>query len=268
MLKDITLGQYFPGNTPIHRLDPRTKILLVVIYIVALFVASGWICYGIVFLALCCAVIISKIKLKSLFKGLRPLIVIIIITAVLNIFYTPGETVLIKFWIITVTLEGLETAFFMVARIVLLVLGSLMLTYTTSPIMLTDGLEGLLKPLKLIHVPVHELSMMMSIALRFIPTLIEETQKIMNAQKSRGAQFDTGGIIAKAKAMLPILVPLFISSFRRADELATAMEARCYHGGEGRTKLKVLKMKAGDFIALGIGLTLLGSVITLKSLGI
>ncbi|MBQ2158387.1 MAG: energy-coupling factor transporter transmembrane protein EcfT, partial [Oscillospiraceae bacterium] len=167
MLKDITLGQYFPGNTPIHRLDPRTKILLVVIYIVALFVASGWICYGIVFLALCCAVIISKIKLKSLFKGLRPLIVIIIITAVLNIFYTPGETVLLKFWIITVTLEGLETAFFMVARIVLLVLGSLMLTYTTSPIMLTDGLEGLLKPLKLIHVPVHELSMMMSIALRF-----------------------------------------------------------------------------------------------------
>ena len=264
MLKDITLGQYFPGNTPIHRLDPRTKILLVVIYIVALFVASGWICYGIVFFALCCAVIISKIRLKSLFKGLRPLIVIIIITAVLNIFYTPGETVLLKFWII----EGLETAFFMVARIVLLVLGSLMLTYTTSPIMLTDGLEGLLKPLKLIHVPVHELSMMMSIALRFIPTLIEETQKIMNAQKSRGAQFDTGGIIAKAKAMLPILVPLFISSFRRADELATAMEARCYHGGEGRTKLKVLKMKAGDFIAIGLGIVLLGSVITLKSLGI
>lgn len=266
MLKDITLGQYFPGNTPIHRLDPRTKIVLVVLYIVALFTAKGWIAYGAVFLSLLCVVIMSKIKIKALFKGLKPLIVIIILTAVLNIFYTPGETVLLKFWIITVTREGLETAFFMVARIILLVLGSLMLTYTTSPIMLTDGLESLLKPLKLIHVPVHELSMMMSIALRFIPTLIEETEKIMSAQKSRGAQFDTGGIVAKAKAMLPILVPLFISSFRRADELATAMEARCYHGGEGRTKLKILKMRSRDYLALSLGLILVASTITLNVL--
>lgn len=268
MLKDITLGQYFPGNTPVHRLDPRTKIVLVVLYIVALFTAKGLIAYGAVFTALLCVIIISKIKVKALFKGLKPLIVIIILTAVLNIFYTPGETVLLKFWIITVTREGLETAFFMVARIILLVLGSLMLTYTTSPIMLTDGLESLLKPLKLIHVPVHELSMMMSIALRFIPTLIEETEKIMSAQKSRGAQFDTGGIVAKAKAMLPILVPLFISSFRRADELATAMEARCYHGGEGRTKLKILKMKGRDWFALSLGFLLVASSITLNVLGI
>ncbi len=263
MLRDITLGQYFPGNTVVHRLDPRTKILLVVLYIAALFTANSWASYGVVVVFLAAAMAISKIKLRVMLKGMKPLIFVIVLTAGLNLFYTRGE-VLAQWWIFTVTREGIRSAVFMAGRIILLVMGTFMLTYTTSPIMLTYGLELLLSPLKKLKVPVHELAMMMSMALRLIPTLIEETDKIMSAQKARGAQFDTGNLLEKARAMLPILIPLFLSSFRRADELATAMEARCYHGGEGRTRLRVLRFELRDFAALGLGLSVLAAVIVIK----
>lgn len=267
MLRDITLGQYFPGHTVIHRLDPRTKILLVLVYIVALFIAKSIASYGVCLLALILFVSLAKIRLSALLKGLKPLLFVIILTAVLNIFYTPG-TVLVKWWIFRITKEGLIKAGFMALRIVLLVMGTFMLTYTTSPIMLTYGLEQLLGPLKKLHVPVHELAMMMSMALRLIPTLIEETDKIMSAQKARGAEFDTGNLIQKAKALLPILIPLFVSSFRRADELAVAMESRCYHGGEGRTRLRNLKLEARDAGAFLLTALMLGGVITLSVFGL
>ena len=265
MLKDITLGQYFPGDTVAHRLDPRTKLLLVVVYIVGLFNSVGWVSYAftIAITALCMAV--SKIKPKSALKGLKPLIIIIILTAVLNIFYTDGTPV-IEGWIIT--WEGIERAVMMSLRIILLIVGTFMLTYTTSPIALTDGLEMMLNPLKKIKIPVHEMSMMMSMALRFIPTLIEETDKIMSAQKARGADFDSGNIFQRAKALLPILVPLFVSAFRRADELAVAMESRCYHGGEGRTRLKQLKMHSCDAWALVLGCVFLAAIFVMKKFGL
>ena len=268
MLKDITLGQYFPGDTIVHRLDPRTKLILTILYIVLLFIAKSFVSYGIVLLFLVICILLSRIRLKAILSGLKPLVILIIITGLLNLFYTRGEHLLLRVWRISVYWEGVRTAITMALRIMLLVTGTLMLTYPTSPLQLTDGMEKLLNPLKIIHVPVHELSMMMSIALRFIPTLIEETGKIMNAQKARGAEFDTGNLIQKAKAMLPLLVPLFISAFRRADELATAMESRCYHGGEGRTKMKVLKMARRDWVALGIGAVLLAVMILLRRLGL
>ena len=245
-LKDITLGQYFPGNSFVHRLDPRTKILAVTLYIVALFLAKFFLTYALMFLVLALAVKISQVPLKSLMKGMKPIAFVVVFTAVLNLFYTPGTHVLAKFWIFTLTMEGVYQAFFMVIRIMMLISGSFLLTYTTSPILLTDGLESLLGPLKKVHVPVHELSMMMSIALRFIPTLIEETDKIMSAQRARGADFESSSLMRRAKALIPLLVPLFISAFRRADELAVAMECRCYHGGEGRTRLRQLKYTTAD----------------------
>ena len=254
-LKDITLGQYFPGNTIIHRMDPRTKLLLTVLYIVALFLAKSLVTYGIMLAALALWIAISKVKLKSILRGIKPILFILIFTGLLNIFYTPG-TVLWQWGFLRVTEEGLWSAFFMVLRILMLIACTFLLTYTTSPIMLTDGLERLLNPLKKLRVPVHELAMMMSIALRFIPTLIEETDKIMSAQKARGADFETGSLMDKAKALVPLLVPLFISAFRRADELAIAMECRCYHGGEGRTRLKELHFQSFDVLALILGLTL------------
>ena len=265
MLKDITLGQYFPGNTVAHKLDPRTKILLVVLYIVALFCAKGVVGY-----ALCLAVCvrISKVGIKQLVRGLKPVLFIIIFTGLLNLFFVPGETYLFQWGFLRISEEGLRNAVFMVLRIMLLIMGTFLMTYTTSPISLTDGLERLLNGLKRFHVPVHELAMMMSIALRFIPTLIEETDKIMSAQKARGADFESGNIIQKAKALIPILVPLFISAFRRADELATAMECRCYHGGEGLTKLHVLKYERRDDIALTIGGLVLAAVLVLRRFGI
>ena len=266
MLRDITLGQYFPGDTLIHRLDPRTKILVVILYIIALFISTSYVTYAIMASLLIAEVTIARIKFSTLLKSVRPILFIIVLTVVLNAFYTPGEPIF-SIWIFTLTREGLRTALFMAARLVLLVMSSFMLTYTTSPIMLTDGLESLLSPLKRLGAPVHELAMMMSIALRFIPTLIEETQKIMSAQKARGAEFDTGSIIDKARALLPILVPLFISSFRRADELAVAMESRCYHGGEGRTKLHELKFRGIDYAALAIMALALVSVIVLRNVG-
>ena len=268
MLKDITLGQYFPGNSPVHRLDPRTKIILLIVYIVALFSAANWVSYGVVFCFLVVSIAISRVPLKAIFNGMKPLVMILIFTGILNIFFTVGEKVVFKLWIITVYWEGIIRAVFMMLRILMLITGTFLLTYTTSPIALTDGLESLLGPLKKIHLPVHELSMMMCIALRFIPTLIEETDKIMSAQKARGADFESGNLIARVKALIPILVPLFISAFRRADELATAMECRCYQGGEGRTKMKLLRYKLLDFRTFGIGILLLVAVFVFRGYGL
>jgi len=269
MLKDITLGQYFPGKSPVHLLDPRTKLILLVVYIVALFMASGVLSYVLLFATLAAVIKLSTIPLKSIVKGLKPLVMILVFTGVLNLFFTTGEgEPLIDFWIFTVYWEGLSRAIFMVVRILMLVTCTFLLTYTTSPISLTDGLESLMNPLKKVKVPVHELSMMMCIALRFIPTLIEETDKIMSAQKARGADFESGSLMDRAKALVPILVPLFIGAFRRADELATAMECRCYQGGEGRTKMKLLRYNRWDFNAFFLGAALIAAVIGLNVLGV
>ena len=268
MLKDITLGQYFPGQSVIHRLDPRTKLTMLVVYIVALFLAEGWVSYGLVFVFLAVVIRLSTIPLKSILRGMKPLVMILIFTGVLNLFFTQDGEVLVKFWVLTVTSGGLSRALMMMARILMLISGTFLLTYTTSPIALTDGLEALMNPLKKVGVPVHELSMMMCIALRFIPTLIEETDKIMSAQKARGADFESGSLTDRAKALIPILVPLFISAFRRADELATAMECRCYHGGEGRTALHVLHFRPADLWVLAGFAALTAGVIALGRLGI
>ena len=268
MLKDITLGQYFPGNSPVHLLDPRTKLVFLVVYIVALFTAASWVSYGAMFLFLALVIAVSQIPLKSIASGMKPLVMILVFTGILNIFFTAGEHILVSFWGITITAEGLERAAMMVLRILMLITGTFLLTYTTSPIALTDGLESLLGPLKKLKMPVHELAMMMCIALRFIPTLIEETDKIMSAQKARGADFENGSLMQRVKALVPILVPLFISAFRRADELATAMECRCYHGGDGRTKMKLLRYARRDLLTYGIAVILLAVIITLSSFGL
>ena len=267
MLKDITLGQYFPGDTVVHRLDPRTKILMVLVYIVALFIAESFVSYAVMMLCLGLVIGISRIRLSTVLRGVKPILFVIILTALLNLFYSEGN-VLVEFWIFRITDRGILNAIFMALRIIMLIMGTFMLTYTTSPIMLTYGIEKLLGPLKVFKVPVHELAMIMSMALRLIPTLIEETDKIMSAQKARGAEFDTGNIIQKAKALLPILVPLFISAFRRADELAVAMESRCYHGGDGRTRLNNLKMAARDYLTFAIGAVILAGVIVLAHFGL
>ncbi|HIX31914.1 MAG TPA: energy-coupling factor transporter transmembrane protein EcfT [Firmicutes bacterium] len=266
MLKDITLGQYFPGSTLAHRLDPRTKLMMVLIYIVALFCAKSFLSYGILALFLFVSVRISKVGFRALIRGMKPLVVILIFTAVLNMFYTPGHA-LVSFWIFTLTAEGILAAVFMVLRIALLIMGTFLMTYTTSPIALTDAIENLLGPLKRVRFPVHELAMLMSIALRFIPTLIEETDKIISAQKARGADFETGNLLRRAKALVPILVPLFLSAIRRADELATAMECRCYHGGEGRTKLHVLRYQKRDFLCILLTTLITAAVVIISRLG-
>ena len=267
MLKDITLGQFFPGHSAIHRMDPRTKLILTIVYIVALFVAQNWISYLVMMVFLVFCIWLSKIPPKSILRGMKPLVMILVFTGVLNLFFTKEGRVLVDFWGITITTGGAERAAFMLVRILMLVTSTFLLTYTTSPISLTDGLESLMNPLKVIKVPVHELSMMMCIALRFIPTLIEETDKIMSAQKARGADFESGKLMERAKALIPILVPLFISAFRRADELATAMECRCYQGGEGRTKMKQLHYQRNDFAAFGAAALLTAAVIILKKFG-
>ena len=268
MLKDITLGQFFPGYSAIHRLDPRTKLVMLVVYIVALFLAVNWISYALMLVFLAACIAISRIPLKSFFRGMKPLIFILAFTAILNLFFTEGENLLVSFWVITIYWEGVTRAIFMLLRILLMIMGTFLLTYTTSPISLTDGLESLLSPLKKIKVPVHELSMMMCIALRFIPTLIEETDKIISAQKARGADFESGKLMQRVKALVPILVPLFVSAFRRADELATAMECRCYQGGDGRTKMKLLRYKLLDFKAYGVGILLIAAVCVLRHFGL
>lgn len=267
MLKDITLGQFFPADTPVHRLDPRTKLLCVILYIVALFSAKSVLTYGIMITVLAVSVLVSRVPFKSFTKGLKPVYFVVAFTAVMNMFFTAGTPVADVWLLRSITWEGVVAAVQMVLRIVMLIMGTFLMTYTTSPIALTDGMESLLGPLKKLRMPIHELAMMMSIALRFIPTLIEETDKIMSAQKARGADFETGNIFRRAKALVPILVPLFISAFRRADELATAMECRCYHGGEGRTALRVLRYKAADWLVLVAFLALTAGIIVLKKLG-
>lgn len=266
MLKDITIGQYFPGNSPIHRMDSRMKLVLTLAFIVMLFLAKGFYSLGIGIIFTLFAYLISGIPFKMILKSLKPILPIIIFTSVLNLFFIRTGDVLWEWRFLKLTEDGVNTAVFMSIRIICLIIGSSLLTYTTSPIDLTDGIERLLSPLKKIRVPVHELAMMMTIALRFIPTLIEETDKIMAAQKARGADMETGSIIKRARALVPILIPLFVSSFRRAEELALAMECRCYHGGEGRTRMKQLKMHAVDLVAFIVVAAFIAGVVAVNIL--
>ncbi|NLN49400.1 MAG: energy-coupling factor transporter transmembrane protein EcfT [Clostridiales bacterium] len=260
MLKDITIGQYIPGDTKVHNLDPRVKIMITFVFIASLFFINKYFTYIFVIAFMALALAISKIELKYMFKGLKPLIAIILLTVALNIFMTEGE-VIYTIWKLKVTREGLSQAGFMALRLIFLITGASLLTLTTSPISLTDGIEKLLSPFRKIGVPAHEIAMMMTIALRFIPTLLEETDKIMKAQMARGADFESGNIIKRAKAMIPLLVPLFISAFRRADELALAMEARCYRGGENRTRMKQLKLELVDLGASLITVVFFGAIL-------
>ena len=253
MLRDITIGQHFPGNSLVHRFDPRLKLVLTIAYIVLLFAASNPLGLALSILFLAAMYKVAKIPGKMILKSLKPILPIVIFTAVLNLFFVSGEgEPLVHIWFLTIYAEGVRYAVLMAVRVMALIAGTSLLTYTTSPIVLTDAIEQLLKPLGKLHFPVQELAMMMSIALRFIPTLIEETDKIMNAQKARGAQLDTGKMTDRVKALVPVLIPLFISAFRRADELAMAMECRCYRGGDGRTRLKVLRCEKQDYIDLAV----------------
>lgn len=260
MLKDITLGQYIPADTPIHKLDARTKILATMGFITVIFLINKIFAYIIVFLFLFFVVALGRISVKHLLKSLKPVVLIIVFTAVLNMLMTPGDSIL-KFYFINITQQGLQLALFMSLRLILLIAGASIMTLTTSPIALTDGIEKLLSPGKKIGLPAHELAMMMTIALRFIPTLLEETDKIMKAQMARGADFESGNIILRAKAMVPIIVPLFVSAFRRAEELAMAMEARCYRGDIGRTRMKQLKFGWRDIVATLLFFVFTGSVV-------
>ena len=263
MIRDITLGQYYPAGSILHKLDPRVKLVGTMIFLIAVFSYRG--IPGLVCITVCLAALIklSKVPFSYMVKGLRAIVVLLALTCVFNLFLTPGEVVF-SFWKITITKEGINLSFRMVLRLIYLILGTSLMTLTTTPNQLTDGLEQGLKPLNRIHVPVHELAMMMSIAVRFIPILIEETDKIMKAQTARGASFDEGGLIQKAKSMVPLLVPLFISAFRRANDLALAMEARCYHGGEGRTKLHPLRYQTRDYVAYVLMLVFLAGVVALR----
>ena len=264
MIKDITLGQYFPGKSVLHRLDPRMKLGLAVLYIVMLFVAKGFLglAVGVVFLVV--SFLISGIPIKMMAKSVKPIVPIIIFTGILNLFFVSTGDVVFSWTIIKITTDGIRTMIFMAVRIVFLICGTSLLTYTTSPIALTDAIERILSPLRVIKFPAREIAMMMTIALRFIPTLIEETDKIMPAQKARGADLESGSLIHRAKALVPILIPLFVSAFRRAEELALAMECRCYHGGEGRTRLKQLKTTYRDYVALLMTAAFLAGVILLN----
>ncbi len=249
MIRDITIGQYYPAESRIHRLDPRVKIVCTLFFLVSLFIQNSLLGYVIATVFLGAVIRLSKVPLKYIVKGLKPIVILLLFTVVMNLFLSRGGKILADFWIFTITENGLRTSVFMAVRLMYLVAGSSIMTFTTSPNSLTDGMEKLLQPLNRLNVPVHEVAMMMSIALRFIPILLEETDKIMKAQMARGADFESGNIIQRAKAMIPILVPLFVSAFRRANDLAMAMEARCYHGGEGRTKMKPLKYQARDRMA-------------------
>ena len=253
MLRDITIGQHFPGDSLVHKFDPRMKLVLTIVYIILLFAASNPLGLTLSLVFLVAMYGVAKIPFKLITKSLKPILPIILFTAVLNLFFVSGEgEPLVHFWVLNIYAEGLRYAILMAVRVMALIAGTSLLTYTTSPIVLTDAIEQLLKPLGRLHFPVHELAMMMSIALRFIPTLIEETDKIMNAQKARGAMLDNGSMMERVKALVPVLIPLFISAFRRADELAMAMECRCYRGGGGRTRLKVLRCTRQDYIDLAV----------------
>ncbi len=257
MLREVTIGQYYPVDSVLHRLDPRVKLLGTVLFLISLFIVKSWIMYGIAALVLAVLIKLSRVPFRFMTRGLKSIVFLLLLSVSFNLFLTPGETIA-QFWILKVTREGLRIALMMGARLILLVLGSSLMTLTTTPNQLTDGLEKGLGALKRIGVPVHEISMMMSIALRFIPILIEETDKIMKAQQARGADFESGSLLQRARAMVPILVPLFISAFRRANDLAMAMEARCYRGGEGRTKMKPLCYAARDYVSYGLMLGYLG----------
>lgn len=264
---DISFGQYCEGSSLIHRMDPRAKIVAAVLYIVTVFLAKNLFAFGLLLLSVVVLIAVSRIPVRIVVKSMKPLVIILLFTALINIFWMEGKTLLVSVGFIHIYLEGIINAILIAVRIIILLAGTtIFLTFTTTPIALTDGLEQLLSPLKKIGVPVHDFSMMMTIALRFIPTLTEETQKIMNAQKARGADFSTGSLVQRAKALVPILVPLFVSAFRRADELATAMECRCYTGGEGRTRMNVLHAGGSDYaiclltVCLGTGIVLLNSL--------
>ena len=265
MLSEITLGQYFPGNSIIHRLDPRFKIICIILYIVALFCADSYIAFIAVVATTALIVFLSKLNIRTILKSVKPVMFILAFTIIANILWTTGEKPLVEFWVIKIYPEGLEYAGLMALRIVCLIISTfVLLTYTTAPVALTDAIERLLSPLKKIGLPVHEFSMMMTIALRFIPTLIEETGKIINAQKARGADFESGNLLKRAKALVPILIPLFVSAFRRADELAGAMECRLYNGGTGRTRMKVMKAKTGDYVMLLLFVLFCGAIVATR----
>lgn len=269
MLRDITIGQHFPGDSLVHKFDPRMKLVLTIVYIILLFAASNPLGLTLSLVFLVAMYGVAKIPFKLITKSLKPILPIILFTAVLNLFFVSGEgEPLVHFWVLNIYAEGLRYAILMAVRVMALIAGTSLLTYTTSPIVLTDAIEQLLKPLGRLHFPVHELAMMMSIALRFIPTLIEETDKIMNAQKARGAMLDNGSMMERVKALVPVLIPLFISAFRRADELAMAMECRCYRGGSGRTKLKQLRFQLRDILTFALGAAVLAGVIVLRSYGL
>lgn len=265
MISDITIGQYFPGNSVIHKMDARMKIILTIALIISIFICKTLVSLAVITVCAAVLVFLSSIPLKTVYKSIKPLGLIIIITSLLNLFYGQGEP-LVQIWKLKITYDGIMTAVFMAVRIIILVVISSLLTYTTSPTQLTDGLERLMKPLKIFHIDVHSISMTMTIALRFIPTLVEEIDKIMSAQKSRGADMESGGLIHRAKALVPVLIPLFVSAFRRANDLAYAMECRCYRGGEGRTKMKVMKLSARDYIALVIVILFIVLLVVLNSM--
>lgn len=260
MVRDITIGQYYPAESRIHRLDPRVKIICTLLFLVSLFIQNNLAGYAAATLFLGIVIHMSKVPLKYIVKGLKPVVILLLFTVAMNLFLTRGGETLVHFWIFTITENGLRISVFMAVRLMYLVAGSSIMTFTTTPNSLTDGIEKLLHPLNKIHVPVHEVAMMMSIALRFIPILLEETDKIMKAQTARGADFESGNLIQRAKAMIPILVPLFVSAFRRANDLAMAMEARCYHGGEGRTKMKPLVYHGRDYAAYIVTLLYVAAV--------
>ena len=266
MISDITLGQFFPGFSLLHKLDPRTKLISAILFIVSIFLAKTPFAFFALTVFTVALIFVSRISFSVILRGIRPVVYILIFTSLLNIFMTKGEsTPLVDFWIIEIYREGIIRAVFMTLRVILLIIGSsLLLTYTTSPISLTDGLESLLSPLAKIGVPVHVFSMMMTIALRFIPTLVEETDKIMNAQKSRGADFASGSLVRRAKALIPLLVPLFVSAFKRAEELAVAMECRCYRVDKKRTKLVKLTFRAKDFLSLLVFAAFLAGIVLIS----
>lgn len=264
MTGNITLGQFVPGDSAVHRLDPRTKILAMIAYIVLVFLVQSMAAFAVPFLFVALALLLSGVPLSYVGSSLKPMRWLIAFMFLINLFFTQGERVLFSWWIVRVTAEGVRQAVFISLRLILLVAGTSLLTLTTSPIALTDGLERLLKPLARLRFPAHELAMMMTIALRFIPTLLEETDRIRKAQMARGADFESGGLIARARAMVPILVPLFVSAFRRADELAMAMESRCYHGGEGRTRMRELRLARRDLYAAGTVALFLAAVPVLQ----
>ncbi|MBR0157399.1 MAG: energy-coupling factor transporter transmembrane protein EcfT [Clostridia bacterium] len=266
MFKDITLGQYVPGDSFLHKLDPRTKIMLMIAYIVAVFLVQRIEIFALVIIFTVAVTLLSKVSITYLFKALKPMKFLLPLMFLMNLFLIKTGDLLVEWWIFKIYSDGLKNAFFIVLRLATLVAGTSLLTLTTTPIALTDGLEKLLSPLKVIKFPAHELAMMMTIALRFIPTLIEEADKIMKAQLARGADFESGNVFKRAKAMLPILIPLFVNSFRRADELAMAMESRCYHGGKGRTRMRVLRFTWRDLAAVLVMAALIAAIVISQKL--